>query len=227
MAKTNNLTDFLKGVADAIRTKKGTSALINPQDFETEIANISAQPKLQGEVIITPSSSKQTVTPDTSYDGLSEVTVNATPTSTKTVTPTKSSQTVQPTSGTFLSSVTVNPIPSDYITTTDATATAASILSGKTAYVNGSKVTGTIGIYDGTVEALSGASTNAMPLRIVEPPIAVETATNGTNTNTVIEIATADEMSALLTEDNVGKMYKYVGESNGTFENGEIYVVEA
>ena len=36
MAKNNNLTDFLTGVADAIRTKKGTSGLINPQDFESE-----------------------------------------------------------------------------------------------------------------------------------------------------------------------------------------------
>lgn len=36
MAKTDNLTDFLTGVAGAIRTKKGTTALINPQDFESE-----------------------------------------------------------------------------------------------------------------------------------------------------------------------------------------------
>lgn len=41
MAKNNNLTDFLTGVADAIRTKKGTTDLINPQDFESEIASIS------------------------------------------------------------------------------------------------------------------------------------------------------------------------------------------
>ena len=40
MAKNNNLTDFLTGVAGAIREKKGTSALINPQDFETEIETI-------------------------------------------------------------------------------------------------------------------------------------------------------------------------------------------
>ena len=40
MAKNNNLTDFLTGVADAIRTKKGTTDLINPQDFESEIASI-------------------------------------------------------------------------------------------------------------------------------------------------------------------------------------------
>lgn len=41
MAKTDNLTDFLTGVADAIRTKKGTIAKINPQNFESEIAGIS------------------------------------------------------------------------------------------------------------------------------------------------------------------------------------------
>ena len=34
------MTDFLIGVADAIRTKKGTTAKINPQNFETEIGSI-------------------------------------------------------------------------------------------------------------------------------------------------------------------------------------------
>lgn len=33
----NNLKDHLKEVADAIRAKKGTTDLINPQDFATEI----------------------------------------------------------------------------------------------------------------------------------------------------------------------------------------------
>ena len=42
MAKNNNLTDFLTDVADAIRTKKGTTAKINPQDFSSEIASIPA-----------------------------------------------------------------------------------------------------------------------------------------------------------------------------------------
>ena len=40
MSKANNLTDFLTDVADAIRTKKGTSNLINPQDFSSEILSI-------------------------------------------------------------------------------------------------------------------------------------------------------------------------------------------
>lgn len=37
----NNLKDHLKEVADAIRAKKGTSDLINPQNFATEIEGIS------------------------------------------------------------------------------------------------------------------------------------------------------------------------------------------
>lgn len=42
MAKNDNLKDFLTDVADAIRQKKGTSALINPQDFSAEIASIQS-----------------------------------------------------------------------------------------------------------------------------------------------------------------------------------------
>lgn len=41
MAKNNNLTDFLTDVANAIRTKKGTTGTINPQNFSSEIASIS------------------------------------------------------------------------------------------------------------------------------------------------------------------------------------------
>lgn len=63
---------------------------------------------------------------------------------TKTVTPTKSQQTVAPDSGyTHLNQVIVEPIPAAYITTTDANATAADIANGKSGYVNGKKITGT------------------------------------------------------------------------------------
>lgn len=62
----------------------------------------------------------------------------------KTVTPTKSQQVVQPDSGyTHLAQVTVAAIPTEYITTTDANAAAADLAKNKTAYVNGKKITGT------------------------------------------------------------------------------------
>lgn len=49
MAKSNNIGDLLKSVADAIRTKKETSALINPQDFADEILSIESNPAVSKE----------------------------------------------------------------------------------------------------------------------------------------------------------------------------------
>ena len=80
---------------------------------------------------------------------------------TKTVTPTKSAQDITPTAGKVLSKVTVNPIPDNYIDTTDADATAANILIDKTAYVGGAKVTGTMannGDTSGTIDGLTVTS---------------------------------------------------------------------
>ena len=71
--------------------------------------------------------------------GTVSVTVEA-----KSATPTKEEQTVTPTEGSLLSSVTVGAIPAEYVDTTDGTATAAQILTGRTAYVAGEKVTGTM-----------------------------------------------------------------------------------
>lgn len=65
-------------------------------------------------------------------------------TETKTLTPTKQQQVVPAASGKVISSVTVAAIPGNYIDTTDATATAATILDGETAYVGGVKVEGTM-----------------------------------------------------------------------------------
>lgn len=42
MAKNDNLQDFLTDVANAIRNKKGTSDLINPQNFSSEIESIES-----------------------------------------------------------------------------------------------------------------------------------------------------------------------------------------
>lgn len=42
MAKNDNLKDFITDIADAIRQKKGSTELINPQDFSNEIINIQS-----------------------------------------------------------------------------------------------------------------------------------------------------------------------------------------
>lgn len=79
----------------------------------------------------------------------------------KSVTPTKSAQTITPTSGKVLSKVSVAAIPAAYITTADADAVAANLLEDKTAYVNGAKITGTMannGAVSGSIDGLSKTS---------------------------------------------------------------------
>ncbi len=45
------------------------------------------------------------------------------------------------------------------------------------------------------------------------------------NDNTPLEIADPIEMEAVLIVENLGKIYKYVGETNETFTNGAIYQI--
>lgn len=73
------------------------------------------------------------------HSGLGKVQIVA---ETKSVTPTKSTQTVTSTTGKVLTRVSVGAIPDAYITTDDANAVAADLLADKTAYVAGVKVTG-------------------------------------------------------------------------------------
>lgn len=82
----------------------------------------------------------------------------------KTVTPTKSAQTITPTSGKVLSKVIVEAIPADYITTTDADAVAANILDDKTAYVKGVKVTGTMPNNGATGGSIDGLTTTSVTI---------------------------------------------------------------
>lgn len=133
----------------------------------------SGGPTLQSKTV-TPSESKQVVSPDTGYDGLSQVTVQAvsstyigssvTKKAAATYTPGTADQTIA--SGQYLSGkqtikgdanlvaeniksgVSVFGVGGAYvgtvdIDTSDATANAEDIAKGKTAYVNGMKVTGT------------------------------------------------------------------------------------
>lgn len=77
----------------------------------------------------------------------------------KTVTPSKSRQIIVPDEGySYLSSVTIEAIPGEYINTSDATADADEILKGETAWVDGLKITGSMqnnGVVNGSVNGIT------------------------------------------------------------------------
>lgn len=82
MSKSNNLTDFLTDVANAIREKKRVSGEINPQNFSEEIKGIKTEAKLEEQSVKYTSNGKRTVTPTNGKDGLSKITIDvAVPTS--------------------------------------------------------------------------------------------------------------------------------------------------
>lgn len=105
----------------------------------------------------TPTTSQQTdvITADNGYDGLEEVdiTVNAIQTETKSATPSESAQTITPTSGKYLTSVSVGAIDSNYVgtgVTRQSAKTVTPTESSQTAVASGVYTTGAV-----TVGAIS------------------------------------------------------------------------
>lgn len=80
----------------------------------------------------------------------------------KTITPTKAQQKVTPTDGKVLGSVTVEPIPENFIDTSDATATADKVLKDETFYAGGVKGTGTMANNGATSGTLDGIHTTSV-----------------------------------------------------------------
>lgn len=107
--------------------------------------------------VLTPAETSYAV-PKGYHDGNGSVSIQ---TEEKSATPTKDQQVITPTSGKVLSKVSVEPIPANYVDTSDGTALNTDILSGKTAYVKGSKVTGSMvnnGAVNGEIDGLSSTS---------------------------------------------------------------------
>lgn len=110
----------LTSIANAIRSKNGESNSYTPEGMITAINNlVTTTPNLQSKSV-SPVTITVTVTADSGYNGLKQVTVGAAKLQQKTYTPTTTLRTVSPDSGYYgLSGVVVNPIPSSYIIPSD------------------------------------------------------------------------------------------------------------
>lgn len=103
-------------------TSNGTYTPTSGKYFSSVTVNVPSSggttPSLQSKTV-TPTTSKQTITADNGYDGLSSVIINAISTQTKSATPTTSQQTISADSGKYLTSVTVGAIQTETKSITD------------------------------------------------------------------------------------------------------------
>lgn len=246
LATSTDLLDDLANEIDGIANRGAVSATVQEGDTYTipagyhngsgTVSGVSGGGNytLQSKTV-TPTKSQQSITPDSGYYGLSDVTVNAIPeayqdvssvTATasdvlspkiivnaagttvagtmanngavsktldattnnqsytvpagyhngsgtvaivleqKSATPTTSSQTIVPTTGKVLSSVTVAAIPSEYQDTTNVDATAADVLAGKVIVTSTGEVTGSMtnnGAVSQVLDVRSGHTSYTVP----------------------------------------------------------------
>ena len=181
--------------------------------------DIKVIPALQ-EKTVTPTTSQQEVTPSDGYCGLDKVTVGAIQVETADITPSKGTQTVQPTSGKYFSQVTVEPIPDDYVIPSGT----QQITENGTYDVSG-KATVVVNVPSGVEEVASGETwvLNEILLDFDRGDqsyfnYAVNFVSNGTQYTNIACVATQDIISRALAYDHDTRTIAYDG-SIGAWSN--------
>lgn len=149
----SNLIDTTDSDATAEQVLEGSTAYVNGVKVTGSMPNVGSASKVLDTTITS------FAIAEGYHDGTGTVTIS---TEAKTATPTKSEQVISPTKGKVISKVTVAPIPENFIDTTDANATAAQILVGKTAYVKTVKVTGAMADNGDVTASMDGLSSTSV-----------------------------------------------------------------
>ena len=77
MAITTIDDKHLSNIATAIRQKSGVEDTFKPSEMASAIKNISGGNPILEDIVVSPSTSEQTITPSVDYDGINQVKVNA------------------------------------------------------------------------------------------------------------------------------------------------------
>ena len=153
---------IFRDASEVIDTPTATKSVTANGEYDvTNFAKVAVAvsgeaPNLQSKSV-TPSTSAQTVTPDSGYDGLSQVTVGAVQVQEKTVTPSTSAQTVTPDAGKYLSKVTVGAVAGEPVLSalgvspTAVTVPAGTSADGIKSYLTAMSGTYTLTGYTGTL----------------------------------------------------------------------------
>lgn len=153
---------LFRDASEVIDTPTATKSITANGEYDvTNFAKVAVAvsgeaPTLQSKSV-TPGTSAQTVTPDSGYDGLSQVTVGAVQVQEKTVTPGTSAQTVTPDAGKYLSKVTVGAVAGEPVLSalgvspTAVTVPAGTAADGIKSYLTAMSGTYTLTGYTGTL----------------------------------------------------------------------------